>query len=73
MIQFIFKALAAAAFAAPATFLLGVAYLAVAVAVVNLFRLNYMHRPVGVWVLNAAMILTVLSYFFVFAAILSVI
>ena len=73
MIQFIFKALSAAAFAVPMTLLLGVVYVAVAVAIVNLFRLNYLHMPVAVWVFNAAMILTALSYFFVFAAILSMI
>jgi hypothetical protein len=71
MLQFVIKVLICAAFAVPPTLLAGGLYIAVAAGIVNAMRLNYGERPRSFQVLNAAVALTVVSYFVLFAALLA--
>lgn len=67
MTDLIIAVLLGALAAFPIAVVLGVIYFAVAVMVVNAFRLNYVERPLGFHVLNLAVLLTIISYFVVFA------
>lgn len=67
MTDLIIAVLLGALAAFPIAVVLGVIYFAVAVMVVNAFRLNYGERPLGFHVLNLAVLLTIISYFVVFA------
>lgn len=67
MIDLVIAILASAVLAFPVTLVLGALYLAVAIWIVNVFRLNYGEKPSGFTVLNIAVLLTIISYFVVFA------
>lgn len=67
MIDAVVHTVASALVAVPVTIGLGIVYFTVAAWVVDALRLNYGERPVGFRVLNFALALTLLSYFFVFA------
>jgi hypothetical protein len=49
---------------------LGIIYFLIALGIVNFFGLNYGEKPLGFKVLNCSLILTILSYFVVFAILL---
>lgn len=67
MVGLVVSFLVGALLAVPVTMGLGVVYLAVAIGLVNFFRLNYGEKPKGFLVLNFAVLLTIISYFVVFA------
>lgn len=67
MMETILAVLVGALVSVPITMGLGVVYFAVAIGVVNLFRLNYGEKPLGFRVFNIAVLLTIISYFLVFA------
>jgi uncharacterized membrane protein len=67
MLDFIVKFLIATLLSIPMTMGLGVIYFVVALTIVDSFKLNYAERPVGYYFMNTALILTFISYFFVFA------
>jgi hypothetical protein len=70
MAKFITVFFAAAAFAIPITIGLGIVYFVTAAKIVEVFRLNYGEKPIGFRFLNAALGLTVISYFLIFAFLL---
>ena len=70
MINFIMSFLAAAAVAVPVAVGLGLVYFYLAAMVVDFFRLNYGPKPIGYHFMNAALVLTAISYFIAFAFLL---
>lgn len=67
MTEKILAIITSAFLAVPITMGLGIVYFSVAIAIVNMFRLNYGERPLGFKVLNFTVFLTMISYFVVFA------
>ena len=67
MIDAILSVAVSALVAVPVTIGLGIVYFTVAAWVVDIRRLNYWEMPFGFRVLNFALLLTLVSYFVVFA------
>lgn len=73
MINFTLSFLAAAAVAVPVTVGLGLVYFYLAALIVDFFGLNYGSKPTGYYFMNAALVLTAISYFIAFAFLLKTI
>lgn len=67
MIDMLIAIIVSALISVPITMGLGVVYFSIAIGIVNAFHLNYGEKPLGFKVLNFTVLLTMISYFVVFA------
>lgn len=71
MINFLIFITASLLLSALLTVGLGIIYFSLAIGIINLFNLNYCHKPWGYKIFNFCVFITIISYFILLSIIIS--